>query len=85
MDDFKIVIDDKEYSCTKFDKVYVELDSSATRSDVDCTEIKKLVESFNTTREQISFTMHIKKKSPNYKRTRKFFNKLYKERSQNEN
>ena len=85
MDDFKIVIDGKEYSCTKCDKVYVELDSSATRSDVDCTELKNLIESFNITREPISCTMHIKKKSPNYKRTRKFFKKLFKECIQNEN
>lgn len=32
MDDFSIVIDGKEYSCTKCDKVYVELDDSAVRS-----------------------------------------------------
>ena len=85
MDDFKIVIDGKEYSCTKCNKVYVELDNSIERSDIDCTEIKKLVESFNTPREQISCTMHIKKKSPNYKRMRKFFKKLFKECIQNEN
>ena len=85
MNDFNIVIDGKEYSCTKCDKVYVELDNSATKSDADCTELKNLIESFNITREQISCTMHIKKKSPNYKRMRKFFKKLFKECSQNEN
>lgn len=85
MDDFKIVIDGKEYSCTKCDKVYVELDDSAARSDVDCTELKSLIESINTPREQISFTSHIKKKSSNYKRMHKFFKKLYKECNQNEN
>lgn len=79
MDDFKIVINDKEYLCTKCDKVYVELDSLATRSDADCTELKNLIESFNIPRESISCTMHIKKKSPNYKRMRKFFKKLFKE------
>lgn len=85
MDDFKIVIDGKEYSCTKLDKVYVELDNSATRSDIDCIEIKQLIESFNIPREPISCTIRIKKKSPNYKRMRKFFKKLLKECKQNEN
>jgi hypothetical protein len=85
MDDFKIVIDGKEHSCTKCDKVYVELDNSATRSDIDCTEIKQLIESFNIPREPISCTIHIKKKSPNYKRRCKFFKKLLKECKQNEN
>jgi len=72
MDDFKIVINGKAHSCTKRDKVYVELDNSVERSDVGCTEIKHLVESFNITREPISCTIHIKKKSPNYKRMHKF-------------
>lgn len=80
MDDFNIVIDGKEYSCAKCDKVYVELDNSVERSDVDCMELKKLVESLiNIPRDQISCTMCIKKKSPNYKRMCKFFKKLYKE------
>jgi hypothetical protein len=73
MDDFKIVIDGKECSCAKSDKVYLELDNSTARSDVDCTELKHLIESCNTPREPISCTMHIKKKRPNYKRMRKFF------------
>lgn len=85
MDDFSIVIDDKEYSCTRCDKVYVELDNSVTRSDVDCTELKRLIESCNIQREPISCTIHIKKKSPNYKRMRKFFKKLLRECKQNEN
>ena len=85
MEDFKIVIYSKECSCTKCDKVYVELDSSAARSDVDCTELKHLIESFNIPRETISCTINIKKKSPNYKRMRKFFKKLIKECNQNEN
>ena len=81
MDDFKIVIDGKEHSCTKCDKVYVELDNSATRRDIGCTEIKQLIESFNIPREPISCTIRIKKKSQNYK----FFKKLLKECNQNEN
>lgn len=85
MNDFSIVIDGKECSCTKCDKVYVELDSSVERSDIDYTEIKHLIESFNIPRESISCTIHIKKKSPNYKRMRKFFRKLLKECNQNEN
>lgn len=85
MDDFNIVIDGKEYSCTKLDKVYVELDNSATRRDIDCTEIKQLIESFNIPREPISCTISIKKKSPNYKRIQKFFKKLREECKQNEN
>lgn len=83
MDDFNIVIDGKEYLCTKCDKVYVELDNSATISDFDCAELNHLVESFNIPREPISCTMHIKKKSPNYKRMRKLFNKLIKECNKN--
>lgn len=86
MDDFKIVIDGKEYSCTKCDKVYVELDDSVERSDIDYAELKHLIESFNIPREPISgTTCTIKKGSPNYKRMCKFFKKLYKECSQNEN
>lgn len=85
MDDFSIVIDGKEYSCTKCDKVYVELDSSTTRSDIDCAELQCLCESYNIPKEPISCTIHIKKKSPNYKRIRKFFKKLLKECKQNEN
>lgn len=85
MDDFKIVINDKECSCTKCDKVYVELDSSTERSDIDYKELNSLIESFKTPRESISCTMHIKKKSPNYKRMRKFFKKLVKGCNKNEN
>jgi hypothetical protein len=72
MEDFKIVIDGKECSCTKCDKVYVELDNSVTRSEIDCAEVNHLIESFNIPREPISCAIHIKKKSLNYKRMRKF-------------
>ena len=82
MDDFSIVIDGKECLCTKCDKVYVELDSSVERSDIDYAEIKHLIKSFNIPREPISCTIRIKKKSPNYKRMRKFFKKLLKECTQ---
>jgi len=85
MDDFNIVIDGKEHSCTKCDKIYVELNNSVERSDIDYTELKSFAESFNIPREPISCTFHIKKKSPNYKRMRKFFKKLLKECKQNEN
>jgi hypothetical protein len=85
MDDFKIVIDGKECSCAKCDKVYVELDSSVERNDIDYEELNSLVEFFSIPRETISFAMRIKKKSPNYKRMRKFFKKLIKECKQNEN
>lgn len=85
MDDFKIVIDGKERSCTKCDKVYVEFDSSVERSEIDFTELKNLIESFNIPREPISCTIHIKKKSHNYKRIHKFFKKLFKECKQDEN
>jgi len=79
MDDFNIVIDGKEYSCTKCDKVSVE------RNDIDYEELNNLVESLSIPREPISCTMCIKKKSHNYKRIRKFFKKLLKECKQNEN
>lgn len=85
MDDFNIVIDGKEYSCTRCDKIYVELDSSVERSDIDYTELKSLAESFNIPREPISCIIHIKKKSPNYKRIQKFFKNLHEECNQNEN
>ena len=85
MDDFSIVIDCKECSCTKCDKVYLELDNSTARSDIDCKELNSLIKSFNIPIESISCTMCIKKKSPNYKRMRKFFKKLLKECNQNEN
>lgn len=86
MDDFKTVIDGKERSCTKCDKVHVELDNSVERSLIDCKEIDSLIESFNIQRETISGTICcIKKGSPNYKRTYKFFKKIFKECKQNEN
>lgn len=85
MDDFSIVIDCKECQCTKCDKVYTEIDSSIERSEIDYEEVKNLIESFNIPREPISCTMHIKKKSPNYKRMIRFFKKLYEECKQNEN
>lgn len=72
MDDFKIAIDDKECSCTKCDKVYIELDRSVERSDIDYAELNSLIESFKIPRESISCTMLIKKKSSNYKRICKF-------------
>lgn len=85
MDDFKIIIDGKECSCNKRDRVCVELDNSIERNEVDYIELKSLIKSFNTQREPISCTIHIKKKSPNYKRMNKFFNKLFKECKQNKN
>lgn len=85
IDDFKIIINDKEYSCTKYDKVCIEFDNSATRSNIDCTELKHLIESCNVPRESITCTIHIKKKNPNYKRMCKFFKKLLREHSVNEN
>lgn len=85
MDDFSIIIDGKERSCTKLDEVYVELDNSVERSDIDYTELNSLIESFNIPREPISCTIHIKKKSPNYKRIHKLFKKLCRECNQNEN
>ena len=86
MEDFKIVIDGKECSCTKCDKVYVELDNSIERSEIDFKEIESLIASFNIPREPISGTICcIKKGSPNYKRIHKFFKKLCKECNQNEN
>lgn len=85
MEDFKIVIDGKDCQCTKCDKVYVELDNSIERSEINFKEIDSLVESFNIPIEPISCTIHIKKKSPNYKRMHKLFKKLYKECNQNEN
>lgn len=75
MDDFK----GKERRCIKYDEVHIELDNSATRGDVDCTELNNLIESFNIPREPISCTMRIEKKSPNYKRMCKFFKKMFKE------
>ncbi len=76
MDNFKIVIDGKECSCTKCDKVYVELDSSAERSDIDYTELKSLAESFNSPREPISCTIPIKKNTKNYKHIQELFESL---------
>lgn len=67
------------------DKVYVELDDSVERSDIDYTELNHLIESLNIPNEPISCTMRIKKKDPNYKRMRKFFKKLFNEVSKNEN
>lgn len=85
MGGFNIVIDGKECSYTKCDKVYIELDDSVERSDIDYTELNHLIESLNIPTESISCTMHIRKKDPNYKRMRKFFKNLLKEYIKNEN
>ena len=79
MEYFKIVFDGEVHSCTKCDKVCVEFDSSIERNDICCKELNKLIDSFSIPVEPISCTMRIKKKSPNYKRMRKFFKKLLKE------
>ena len=85
MEDFKIVFDGEVHSCTKCDKLYVELDSSTEINDIDCTCLNKLIDSFSIPVELISCTMCIKKKNHNYKRMRKFFKKLIKDSKQNEN
>lgn len=85
MEDFKIVIDGKECSCTKCDIVYVELDNSVERDDIDYIKLNNFVESWNIQREPISCIMRIKKKSRSYKRMRKLFKKLFKECNRNEN
>ena len=68
----------------KHDKIYVELNDSTERSDLSYTEIQKMIESWNITIDSTSCTMCVEKKSYNYKRTRKFFNKLFNEISKND-
>ena len=68
----------------KHDKIYVELNDATERSDLSYTEIQKMIESWNIPRVPISLAMRIEKKSYNYKRMRKFFNKLFNEISKNE-
>lgn len=65
------------------DKVYIELDDSVERRDIDYIELNHLIESLNIPTEPISCTMRVEKNSPNYKRMRKFFKKLFRECIQN--
>lgn len=67
------------------DKVCIELDDSVERSDIDYTELNRLIESLNIPAEPISCTMRVEKNSPNYKRMSKFFKKLINEVNKNEN
>lgn len=67
------------------DKVYIEIDGSTERLDLDHTEIQKMIEVCSIPTESISCTMHVEKNSPNYKRMRKFFKKLFNEANKNEN
>lgn len=68
----------------KCDKVYIELDDSVERRDIDYIELNRLIESLNIPVEPISCTVRVEKNSPNYKRMRKFFKKLLRECIQNE-
>lgn len=66
------------------DKVYIELDDSVERRDIDYIELNRLIESLNIPVEPISCAIRVEKNSPNYKRMRKFFKKLLRECIQNE-
>lgn len=80
MDDFKLVIEGKEYSCTKCGRVSIELDNTPTRSDIDFAEVLRLCESFRPPKEEsLSCTMSIEKGSPEYERANELFEKLRKE------
>jgi hypothetical protein len=82
----KTTLKDHLYSnMCKHDKIYVELNDSTERSDLSCIEIQKMIETCNIPINSMLCTMCIEKKSYNYKRTRKFFNKLFNEISKNEN
>lgn len=68
----------------KCDKVYIELDDSVERRDIDYIELNRLIESLNIPTEPISCAIRVEKNSPNYKRMCKFFKKLLRECIQNE-
>lgn len=67
------------------DKVYIELDDSVERRDIDYIELNRLIESLNIPVEPISCTVRVEKNSLNYKRMCKFFKKLFNEVNKNEN
>lgn len=73
MGDFDIIIEGKRFHCTK---AHIEFDDSMERSPVDCTELKRLAESWNIPRQKISATMCIDKKSPNYEKLCELFESL---------
>lgn len=72
----KIIFNGKEVKDLRNEKVYVELDNSVERTDVDLTEIQNvdITEiqklSMNTS---ISGTIHIEKNTENYRNMQEFF------------
>lgn len=52
--------------------VYVELENSVERTDVELTELQKLSQNLPI-RESISGTIHIKKNTENYRNMQEFF------------
>lgn len=72
MEDLKIIFNGKEVKDLRNEKIYVELDNSVERTDVDITEIQKLSQNLPI-RESISGTIHIKKNTENYRNMQEFF------------
>ena len=68
----KIIFNGKEVKDLRKERVYVELDNSVERTDVDITEIQKLSQKLPI-RDSISGTLHIKKNTENYRNMQEFF------------
>lgn len=68
----KIIFNGKEVKDFRNEKVYIELDNSVERTNVDLTEIQELSQNLPI-RESISGTMHIKKNTENYRNMQEFF------------
>jgi len=67
----KIIFNGKEVKDLRNEKVYVELDNSVERTEIDFTEIQKLSQK-PPIRDSISGTMHIKKNTDNYRNMQEF-------------
>ena len=72
-EDIKIIFNGKELKDLRNERVYVELDNSVERTNVDLTEIQKLLEKQKLpTSSPISGTMHLKKNIENYRNMQEF-------------
>ena len=70
-DNVKIIFNGKELKDLRNEKVYVELDNSIERTEIDSTEIQELSQNLPI-RESISGTIHIKKNTEDYRNMQEF-------------
>ena len=73
-EDIKIIFNGKEVKDLRNERVFLELEDSTERTEVDLTEIQKLLEIQKLPKgSPISGTIHLKKNTENYRNMQEFF------------